>query len=226
MFLQMSKRLSYFYREWTDNVIKTVLWDFDGVILDSMRVRDYGFRTIFQEFPKETVESFIRYHRYHGGLSRFHKIRYFFEEMLHQPIDEKKILLYADRFSNIMKEQLIDPAYLIGQSVAYIKKYYDLYRFHIVSGSEEKELNYLCRHLGIAHYFQTIQGSPTPKIELVRNLILSYGYDPDETILIGDSINDHDAARRNGIRFYGFNNDTLKSDADYYIEDFKDLYLS
>jgi phosphoglycolate phosphatase-like HAD superfamily hydrolase len=207
------------------NVIKAVLWDFDGVILDSMRVRDYGFRTIFRDFPTETVESFIRYHRYQGGLSRFHKIRYFFNEMLHQPIDEKTVLVYADRFSEIMKKKLTDPAYLIDQSITYIKKHFDLYHFHIVSGSEEKELNYLCQHLGIARYFQTINGSPTPKTELVRCLMVSYGYDPDEIILIGDSINDFEAAKKNGIRFYGFNNDTLKSCSEYYIENFKELYL-
>ena len=27
---------------------KTVLWDFDGVILDSMKVRDWGFEQIFK----------------------------------------------------------------------------------------------------------------------------------------------------------------------------------
>jgi beta-phosphoglucomutase-like phosphatase (HAD superfamily) len=28
---------------------KTIFWDFDGVILDSMPIRDYGFSKIFEE---------------------------------------------------------------------------------------------------------------------------------------------------------------------------------
>ena len=32
--------------------IKTIFWDFDGVILDSMPIRDYGFAKIFEEFKK------------------------------------------------------------------------------------------------------------------------------------------------------------------------------
>ena len=31
---------------------KTILWDFDGVILDSMEVRDFGFREIFKNSKK------------------------------------------------------------------------------------------------------------------------------------------------------------------------------
>ena len=37
-------------------LIKTIFWDFDGVILDSMPIRDYGFREIFKEFDKELVD--------------------------------------------------------------------------------------------------------------------------------------------------------------------------
>ena len=33
--------------------IKTIIFDFDGVILDSSKVRDYGFRKIFEKYPKE-----------------------------------------------------------------------------------------------------------------------------------------------------------------------------
>ena len=31
-------------------MIKTIFWDFDGVILDSMPIRDYGFAKIFEDF--------------------------------------------------------------------------------------------------------------------------------------------------------------------------------
>lgn len=56
---------------------KNILWDFDGVILDSLAVRDYGFREIFKDFDKAAVEKLIEYHSINSGLSRFHKIRYF-----------------------------------------------------------------------------------------------------------------------------------------------------
>ena len=33
-------------------MIKTILWDFDGVILDSIKVRDWGFEQIFKDYSK------------------------------------------------------------------------------------------------------------------------------------------------------------------------------
>ncbi|EAK8022461.1 HAD family hydrolase [Campylobacter coli] len=201
-------------------LIKNILWDFDGVIIDSLAVRDYGFREIFKEFDKVLVEKLIEYHSINGGLSRFHKIRYFFNEILKKDIDDKEVKAYADRFSLIMREELVKSKYLILDSVNFIKENYKKYNFHIVSGSEHDELNFLCQKLQINHYFHSINGSPTPKIELVKNLLIKENYKKSETILIGDSINDYEAAKESNIAFYGYNNQQLKDVSKKYIERF------
>ena len=41
-------------------MIKNILWDFDGVILDSMKIRDWGFREIFKDFDKNAVEKLVK----------------------------------------------------------------------------------------------------------------------------------------------------------------------
>ncbi|HEB7538514.1 TPA: HAD family hydrolase [Campylobacter coli] len=201
-------------------MIRSVLWDFDGVIIDSLAVRDYGFREIFKDFDKVLVEKLIEYHSINGGLSRFHKIRYFFNEILKKDIDDKEVKAYADKFSLIMREELVKSKYLILDSVNFIKENYKKYNFHIVSGSEHNELNFLCQKLQINHYFHSINGSPTPKIELVKNLLIKENYKKSETILIGDSINDYEAAKENNIAFYGYNNKTLKDVSREYINSF------
>ena len=35
---------------------KIILWDFDGVILDSMHIRDWGFEEIFKTFDEQKVK--------------------------------------------------------------------------------------------------------------------------------------------------------------------------
>ncbi|EAK0255154.1 TPA: HAD family hydrolase [Campylobacter coli] len=201
-------------------LIKNILWDFDGVIIDSLAVRDYGFREIFKEFDKVLVEKLIEYHSINGGLSRFHKIRHFFNEILKKDIDDKEVKAYADKFSLIMRKELVKSKYFILDSVNFIKENYKKYNFHIVSGSEHNELNFLCQKLQIHHYFYSINGSPTPKIELVKNLLIKEGYKKSETILIGDSINDYEAAKESNIAFYGYNNQQLKDVSKKYIERF------
>ena len=47
-------------------------------------------------------------------------------------------------------------------------------------------------------------------------------YKKEETILIGDSINDFEAAKNNYIKFYGYNNLDLKKTHNYIVS-FKSL---
>jgi len=199
--------------------IKTILWDFDGVILDSMKVRDFGFKQIFNKFDKNKVDELISYHNFNGGLSRFHKIKYFYNKLLNKTITEEQVQQYADSFTIIMKKELSNPKHLIEDSVKFIIENYRNYHFHIVSGSEHNELNYLCKELGLVKYFKSINGSPTPKIDLVKQIFHKERYKKEEAILIGDSINDYEAAQLNSIRFYGYNNPDVKS-LDNYIDKF------
>jgi phosphoglycolate phosphatase-like HAD superfamily hydrolase len=89
--------------------------------------------------------------------------------------------------------------------------------YHIVSGTEEKDLKFICTRLGISKYFKSIHGSPVKKEELIKSLIISL----DNYIFIGDSIDDFDASKKNEVIFYGYNNHKLKNVSRNYIKDFK-----
>ena len=109
------------------NRIKTILWDFDGVILNSMIVRDWGFEEIFKDFDQELIDKLLAYHRINGGLSRYVKIRYFFEELLGQSITEERVLEYAQKFSTLMRKELTNSKNLITDSVNFIKNNHQNY---------------------------------------------------------------------------------------------------
>ena len=203
--------------------IKNILWDFDGVILDSMKVRDWGFREIFKKFNKDEVYKLIEYHRENGGLSRYVKIRYFYENILERPIKKEEVLDYAENFSLLMKTKLTDKSNLIQDSVRFIQGKFNDYNFHIVSGSDQEELRFLCHELDLSKFFLSIHGSPTAKKTLVKDLISNFNYDKNKTILIGDSINDYDAAVKNDIDFYGYNEITLDNLSKFYIHDFNEF---
>ena len=207
-------------------MIKTVLWDFDGVILDSMKVRDWGFEEIFKDFDQELIDQLLAFHRANGGLSRYVKIRYFFEEILNRTISEDEVLKYAESFSFLMKRELTNSENLILDALGFIQNNYQHYNFHIVSGSDQKELRFLNKELGIKQYFKSIHGSPTPKTFLVKTLIKENNYNAKNIILIGDSINDFEAASANDISFYGYNNTNLKTVCEVYINSFKEFNLN
>lgn len=197
---------------------KVIIFDFDGVILDSMKVRDLGFREIFKNYDKNKVERLIEYHRINGGLSRFHKIKYFYNNILEQNINQEKIDKYVDEFSKIMKEELTQQKYIIKDCIQFIHKKNKEYDMHIASGSEEKELQYICEQLGISNYFLSINGSPTNKNELVKKILIENNYNCGEVVIIGDSINDYEAAIKNNISFIGYNNRELQKISCDFIE--------
>lgn len=184
---------------------KIIFWDFDGVILNSNKVRDSGFRLVLKGFPKNQVELLLKYHKENGGLSRYVKFRYFFEVIRNEKISKDKIRNYSQSFSDIMLNKLKNKDLLIQDSLRFIKNKKDKYIMHIVSGSDGDELNLLCQSLGIDVFFKSINGSPTPKNELVKNILNKYNYSANQCILIGDSVNDYDAAIKNNINFLGYN---------------------
>lgn len=202
---------------------KIILWDFDGVLMNSNLVRDQGFVEVLKEFPKYQVEKLLAFHKKNGGLSRYVKFRYFFEEIRKEEISEKEVNNLANKFSIIMKKILVDESLLIDDSIQFVKKHHQDFYMHIVSGSDEKELRFLCQELKISQYFISIHGSPTAKNDLVRNLLNEYNYQKLNCILIGDSINDFEAATVNKISFYGYNNMNLKSKN--YIYNFNNFNL-
>ncbi|MBU1658147.1 HAD family hydrolase [bacterium] len=200
--------------------IKNIIFDFDGVILDSVPTKTEAYRKLFKEFPFDKIEQLVEYHMQNGGISRYIKVKYFFEEILSQSISENEILKHANRYSELTKEELTNPKYMIDDAVDFIKQNYQNYNMHIASGADENDLKYICEKLTLTSYFLSINGSPTKKNEIVKNILDLNNYNKDETVLIGDSINDYEAAQANGVMFFGFNNNNLIK-LENYIHNFK-----
>ncbi|HEH5157345.1 TPA: HAD family hydrolase [Campylobacter coli] len=184
--------------------IRNIIFDFDGVILNSVELKTQAFVELFQEFPKNKVQELVKYHIQNGGISRYHKIQYFFENILCEEISDKEILNYAKLYSQLTKEKLCNPKYIIKETLDFIKKKQGYYNMHIASGADEQDLLEICERLDLIQYFLSIHGSPTKKDDLVKNLLVNNNYKTKETILIGDSVNDYEAALKNNIYFYGF----------------------
>jgi HAD superfamily hydrolase (TIGR01549 family) len=198
---------------------EVILWDFDGVIIDSNTVREFGFREVLKEFDPEQVEQLIDFHNANGGWSRYVKFRYFYEEILKRRISESQVQELANSFSSIMVDRLPNPELLIEETVRFIKKMNSQGKqMHIVSGSDGDELKSLCKQLELSKYFLSINGSPTPKKALVKAIIDNGNISSSQYCLIGDAVNDYDAASQNEIQFFGYNNKELLQYGNYLKE--------
>lgn len=191
--------------------VETIFWDFDGVLMASNEIRDRGFERVLADFPDHEVDKLLAFHQANGGLSRYVKFRYFFEEVQgEENVTDEQIQRWANRFSEVMLQHLKDSELLIEETVSFVKREHENYNMHVVSGSDGEELREICTSVGLSPYFRSIHGSPTPKTELVSNLIAKHQYDPGAALLIGDSINDYEAAEDNNIAFMGYGNEEIK----------------
>jgi len=181
---------------------------------------------VLKQYPEEQVKQLLDYHTINGGLSRYVKFRYFFEQIRNESITDEQVLQLADEFSVIMLSLLKNEKLLIADAVEFIKGTSKYYKMHVVSGSDQTELRQICEALGLSQYFISIHGSPTPKTELVRRVLQDNGYNKDEVVMIGDSINDFDAAYKNGINFCGYNSEAVRNLPGNYIEKFSSLKMN
>ena len=190
---------------------KNIIWDFDGVLIDSSEIRIFAFREILKDYSLDKVNKLINFHKKNDGLSRYVKIDYFFSDIINQSLDNKKKASLLKEFGKICSTKLDNKKLLIKETLKFINTNFSQKNFHIASGSDNEELNRLCISLGINTFFNSINGSPEIKKNIVGRIILENNYIPKETCLIGDSVNDYEAALYNGIQFFGYNNQKLKS---------------
>ena len=63
------------------NDYQTFVFDCDGVILNSNKIKTDSFREVLSPFGNIAAEKLIKYHVENGGVSRYAKFRYFLDEI-------------------------------------------------------------------------------------------------------------------------------------------------
>ena len=176
------------------------IFDCDGVILDSNKFKSNAFAEALPNEPPDLVAEFVQYHKQNGGISRYEKFRYYFEEMKKQVEAEAEIDKALNNFAAIVSEGLLKCNYIPGV-VELIGELFNLNkRLFVVSGSDEKELIQVFRQRGIDHYFENIYGSPDNKVKNTRKVISSINATKNG-LFFGDSKSDYNASKTFGLDF-------------------------
>lgn len=177
-----------------------LIFDCDGVILDSNLLKSRAFSDALTDEPPELVKSFVDYHKQHGGISRYEKFNYYFTDIQNCTDSEKKISKALTRFASIVKKGLMECNYVPGIH-EFIKQQSTLgVPLFVVSGSDEKELKKIFLKRKILKFFKKIYGSPTNKIENTAKVIQDMSRQK-KGCFFGDSKSDFEAAQRFGIDF-------------------------
>jgi len=188
-----------------------VLFDFDGVILDSVDVKTRAFARMFAEYGPEIERQVVAYHLEHGGVSRFEKFRYYYEQLLGRPINDAQVNELAGRFSALVLAQVLSSPFMPGARETLGRLKQAGVPAHVVSGTPHDEINHIVRALGLADFFEDILGSPRQKHDLIAELLMRHRYSAGHCLYVGDALSDYHAAQRAGVCFLGIVKDKDRS---------------
>ena len=136
------------------------IFDCDGVILNSNRIKSEAFSAALKGENPSSVDKLIKYHKENGGVSRYKKFDYYFNSINPSKNPHKKINKALELFSKFVYNNLIECDYIPGV-VSYIERLNDKGSLCFVnSGGDEEELKKIFKIRGIDHLFESIKGSP------------------------------------------------------------------
>lgn len=180
-------------------MIKAVIFDFDGVILESSEIKTEAFRELFSAYP-DSVGEIVEYHLANAGISRYVKFRYFYENILKRSLSEKEELELGDMFSEIVLKKVLEAPFVPG-AFEFLSGENSSYDFFIASGTPEEELRHIMRERNINTYFKEAHGSPKTKPVVIRDILSRYCLKKKEVVYIGDAESDRLAAKETDVFF-------------------------
>jgi len=175
------------------------IFDCDGVILDSNKLKSQAFRMALEGEPQNLVDHFIDYHKKFGGVSRFEKFGHYFTS-IHKKENSKELAKEAVARYGALVEKMLLECDLIPGVIAYLDHLQKDYDIYVVSGGAQDELREVFRQRGLDSYFTEIFGSPRSKADILEALN-EQGKLANPLLYFGDAELDMKMADRFGFTF-------------------------
>jgi len=181
-------------------MLKGIIFDFDGVIAESVQVKTDAFASLYNQYGNNIVTKVIEHHEANGGMSRFEKIKLYHGSYLNKAITNEQIEELANQFSKLVVDKVINAPYVPG-ALAYIQECSKKYKLFISTGTPTNEMCQILSGREISKYFIEVYGSPEKKSAHISKIMSNYNYYSDELIFYGDANTDIDAAEQANIPF-------------------------
>jgi len=169
----------------------TLIFDCDGVVLDSNKVKTNAFYNAALPYGVEAAETLVDHHRKNGGISRYIKFEYFLQEIVGAEVEQASLNKLLDDYARDVREGLLSCEVSPGLDEL---RQSTQSRWLIVSGGDQNELRDIFAQRNLAGNFNGgVFGSPDKK-EHILSRELSRGNIQFPALFIGDSKYDHQAA--------------------------------
>lgn len=197
-------------------MIKAIIFDFDGVLVESVDIKTMAFAKLFESEGNKIVEKVVDYHLKNTGVSRFEKIKYIYKNMLDRELSEESFNNLCLRFAGLVVDEVINAPYVKGAK-EFLDGYANNYLCYVVSATPHGEIEEIIKRRHMMSYFKGVYGSPKKKGDIVREILAvssvsspqSSSLSPQFFVYVGDAISDYEAAKANNVNFIARMNDSV-----------------
>ena len=178
-----------------------LIFDFDGVIIESVEIKNQAMARIFEDDPQHTA-AILDLNERMGGISRVVKFQEVYRTILHRSVTQAELDAHAVRFRRLVIDEVIACPWVPG-ALEFLTKNSTSRPLFLLSGTPHLELEEVVDARNLRQYFTEVHGSPPGKPETVRSILTRHNLAVRDVTLIGDAPLDQEAARATGIEFIG-----------------------
>ncbi|MBF0557331.1 MAG: HAD family hydrolase [Nitrospirae bacterium] len=178
---------------------RAVIFDFDGVILESADIKTKAFERLFAQYP-DKVEEIRAYHIHNAGISRYVKFDYIYAHILKKPLEAREKEELGKNFSDMVLDEILKTPFVAG-ALELLEGRGNDFQFFIASGTPEEELHSILRLRSIGHLFCEAHGSPKKKRDIILDVLQRHALHKEEVVFVGDAESDLIASEEAGVDF-------------------------
>lgn len=180
---------------------KTLVFDCDGVILNSNKVKTEAFYQAALPYGADAAQKLVEYHVSNGGVSRYKKFTHFLEEIVPTYANQTEgdcLDVLLKNYANKVAEGLL--VCEVAEGLVELREKTSMAKWLIVSGGDQSELRWLFARRGLDKLFDGgIFGSPDSKDEILECELKNNIVGP--ALFLGDSKYDYQASSAAGLDF-------------------------
>jgi phosphoglycolate phosphatase len=177
-----------------------IVLDFDGTVVDSASLKTEAFFQVVSCFGEEVAEAARQYHLLNQGMNRAAKFKWL-SNKFQLNLTDRELRDLSESFSRIVVDSVISSDLLPGAEI-FLNRDSETPMF-LISATPSDELRMILESRHITECFTAFFGYPPEKSESLRFILNRWNLTANETLMIGDSRSDLDAANSCGVNFIG-----------------------
>ncbi|HEY4240978.1 MAG TPA: HAD family hydrolase [Kofleriaceae bacterium] len=182
-------------------MIQAVVFDFDGVILESADCKTDAFVELYEPHGPAVVAQVRAHHLANLGISRFKKFAWIAEHVLHVPHTEADDQRLGQGFSDLALAKVLAAPFVAGAEAALAWLAARGIPAFVATGTPQPEIEMIVERRALGAAFREVHGTPREKADIVRDVLARHGWAPADVLFVGDGTSDHKAALEVGTPF-------------------------